>query len=205
MKKPLNKLQFNFNLMHEFYIEGGFLQESELESLISHTNAVRSLSIEGFNWLPSDQAPDQFRHLPVSIHYRAMAAAYGLDFDGIEDFYVQCINAGALPAHVLNVTEFYEQPEKLKGHKIGELLVRLGLIPESTVQRALGIQQVIESEIKIKPFLASIINNIAQMSAPNLYQALGIQVGIKYVSLDESVDKIAAAVREAFKANPSTW
>jgi hypothetical protein len=195
MRKSINTLQFNFNSLQDFYLQNGFLKQAEFDLLIKHTNAVRSLEIADFNWLPIDQAAGQFGHLPMSVHYRAMAQSYGMTYRGIEDFYVQCINSGSLEPHVLNFTKFYESPANITGYKIGQLLIRLGLISHDTLYKALGLQQVIQSEVGTKPFLALIVNKISNLSAPNLYQALGIQGGVDFISLDESVDKITIGIK----------
>lgn len=194
MQKANSALQFNYEALKRFYIDNELLQIHEFDSMIRNTNAVRGMNIEGLNWLPIDQVSGQFRHIPMSAHYQAMALCYNMSFKGIEDFYLQAIKAGALPPRILNRTQIFESPSTLKGLKLGNLLIRLGMISEQTLQRALGIQQMIEMETKSKPFLAAIIHQIGHLSEPDLYQALGIQVDIPYVSLDFSVDKIAHAI-----------
>jgi hypothetical protein len=116
-----------------------------------------------------------------------LAAAYGLAFEGIERFYAAMIESGLLPPWLLNQTRFYKAPTQPT--RIGELMCRLGLISDHTLQRCLGIQRLMEG-MGLKPALATIISSVDAVSVPDIYQALSIQCGIRFVSLDESAPRI---------------
>ena len=185
---------FSYQAMLDVYLSMKSLRAEDVDSLIENTNKIRRLKIHGLNWLPQDQAFSEFRDLSVEIHFKAMAAAYGIPFHGIEDFYRRHCALGTVPKSILNKTTFNEPPENPGKLPIGMLLIELGLISRETLIRGLGIQQLIVSETGVRPFLALIFSQIGLLSAHDIYHALAMQVGIKYNGL-EQVDEIVRSLR----------
>lgn len=184
------RLTFDRGAFADVYVEHMGLTRERIEQSLHSTLTIQQMNLKGLAWFPTSHLITTHPQIPLVTHYRALAAAYGFDFDGIERFYVRMIDSGLLPPWVLNQTRLYRIPPGPS--LIGELMCRLGLISEHSLQRCLGIQRLMES-MGLKPALATIISAVDAVSVPDIYQALGIQCGMPFETLDESAPEIFEA------------
>ncbi len=199
MRNYMEKLRTKFNrkAFCDIYVTKCGISKQGAEQFLIETLKIQQMSIPGLNWQPTSHLISIYPDIPLHIHYEALAAAFSLSFDGIENFYINMINNGLLPAWHLNQTKFYALPNP--DLFIGHVMCELGLISDITLQRCLGIQVLIENE-GLKPAIAMIISAIERISIPDLFQALSIQCQIPFINLDESAPEIFKATGTRFNS-----
>ncbi len=197
MLNYMDKLRTKFDrkAFCDVYVTQCGISQQGAEQFLIETLKIQQMKIPGLNWHPTSHLISIYPDIPLLIHYEALAAAFNLSFKGIENFYINMINNGLLPAWHLNHTNFYKMPNP--DLFIGHVMCELGLISDITLHRCLGIQVLIENE-GLKPAIAMIISAIERISIPDLFQALSIQCQIPFVSLDESAPQIFKATGARF-------
>ncbi len=195
MEVEIDRLRsaFDRKAFCDVYVRECGLRRRDADRFLNETFQIQRMNIPGLAWFPTSHLISVYPNIPLLVHYEALDAAFGQTFDGIEGFYRRMIDSDLLPTWTLNKTLFFGRPDPKVF--IGKLMCDLGLISENTLQRSLGIQTLIQHK-GIKPALATIIASVECISAPDLFQALGIQCGIPYESLDESAPTIFEATGE---------
>ena len=187
--------------VRKVYIHHGALTDSQFDSLVDCAVQIHELGVAGPNWAITHLILSVHRTIPLVIHYEALSEGYGFGFRGIEAFHIAAIERGVAPAWSLNHTHFFAVP---KGEmQIGRLMIALGLVDNSTVDRSVEAQRVIQEKLNVKVALGSIILAMAPLSYPDFYQSLGIQVAIPFKGLNESAplifDTLGARLASASK------
>ena len=174
----------------DVYVKRCGLRKQQADQFLNEAFQIQQMRIPGLTWLPTSHLISVYPNIPLLIHFEALDAAVHQPFDSIENFFRRSIEKGLLPPWTLNQTRFYKIPDaKLY---IGRLMYELGLISENALQRCLGIQMIIQNK-GLKPALATIISSVERISIPDIFQALGIQCGMPFESLDASAPAIFAA------------
>jgi len=183
---------FDMQAMLSYYQHHDLLQPDEFERTIEETLNIRALGLPDLDWLLYDQLLSVNRaKIPLLSHYEALAVGLHMPFEGITSFLEVMVHLKLFPPAVLNRTIFYRAPPR--GLKIGEVMGALGLATAKELERALFIQDVIEQKIGCRPVLGQVLRSVASVSPVDLFQALGIQNGIPFVTLDDSAPEIFAA------------
>lgn len=183
---------FDLDKIGQAYILRGKLDKVAFEKAFKDTVRIRLLNLEGLEWLLFDHMLSVHQTVPLLDHYEALSAGMGTPFLGISEFYGRLIELELLPPAVLNRTIFHRVPtEPLL---LGELLVRLGLLTEATLQRALGIQSIILDKTGVKVAIGQIFRSVGHLSIVDFFQVIGVQVGVPFVGLNESAPAIYQAV-----------
>jgi hypothetical protein len=190
--------QFNREAFSRIYVQTGALTLEETRKFITDTFKIQLMDLPGFRWFPTHHAIGVFGHIPLNLHFQALAAGVGQPFLGIEDLFRHLIQQGWLPNWILNRTHFFNPPTIRR--RIGELMVQTGLINEATLLQCMGIQQQIHDQLAIKPRMASVIASMAMISLPDMIQLLGMQVNLPYDSLDDSAPAIFEAQRATIQS-----
>ena len=186
---------FRMQAMRVYYEHNKLLEPKEFERIFEETLKIRALGLPDLNWLLYDQLLSVNRaKVPLLNHYEALAVGLNVPFEGISSFLDLMVQLKLIPPSVLNRTIFYRGPDR--GLKIGEVMLALGLVTSKQLQQALAIQETIQNTIGSRPVLGQVLRSVASVSAVDLFQALGIQTGIPFISLDDSAPEIfAAAIR----------
>lgn len=183
---------FDMQAMRRYYQDHNLLAPEEFEQTFEETLAIRALQLPDLDWLLYDQLLSVNRaKIPLLNHYEALAVGLHVPFEGITSFLEMMVHLKLFPAAVLNRTIFYRAPER--GLKIGDLMRSLGLVTAKELERALAVQQIVQSKIGSRPVLGQVLRSVASVSSVDLFQALGIQSGVPFITLDDSAPEIFAA------------
>lgn len=191
MTIPNIDIRPNWSAMQSVYLDKGLLTAVEFDQLVERAIQVSALKVLNRSWSIALQILGEHRQLPLEAHYEALSAGYGFPYQGIESFHVQLIDKGILPPWTLNRSFIHRIPEQRL--LIGELMKRMGLITETELEVGLAIQRGILQEVGAKVALGAILLSSTNLSYPDFFQALGAQVKVPFVSLNESAAKIFAA------------
>jgi hypothetical protein len=185
--------RFDWRAMSEVYRKKGLLSKEQLDRLLEVSVGIDAMKIVGLHgWNPTHLILSEHRGIPLLTHFEAFSAAMGQPFVGIEEFFRANIRAGNFPAWYLNRTLFNEPPPG--NLRIGQIMVALGLIDQSTLYLTLGIQSTVHDQLGVRPALASLALSLRTLSFPDFFQALGVQAGIPFESLDRSAPAIFDAL-----------
>ncbi|MCB9557829.1 MAG: hypothetical protein H6707_17085 [Deltaproteobacteria bacterium] len=186
--------KFDIAKMGNYYDKAGLLTSGEFETLFEETMEIRRLEIVGLDWLLSDHMLSAYRNVPLVEHYKALAAGLDAPFSGIEKLYQTLIDRQIVPAAILNQTRFFRPPTSPM--PLGLMLHSLGLLSEHDVQRALGIKELIRLQTGQRIAVGQIFRSLANISVIDFFQALGIQTGVAFESLDGSAPEIFERVAQ---------
>ena len=188
----MSQKTLNAQAMREVYKTQAQLTDKQFDELLDGTRRINELELGGFRWHVAYLARDTYDTIPWSVHLEAWSAAHAMPYSGIDDFYKRAIAAGILPAWTLNRTTFHDPPtDKMP---IGRLMVHLGLVSILELERALGIQFLIREELGLPTRIGRILGAIASLSLPDSLQALGLQRGLAYVNLEQTLPIIERVV-----------
>jgi CheY-like chemotaxis protein len=186
---------FDMGAMSRYYEHEGLLKAEEFGRTFEDTIKIRALNLPDLDWLLFDQLLSVYRErIPLLHHYEALAVGLHVPFTSITNFLELMIQLKLLLPSVLNRTIFYRAPKP--GRKIGEVMVELGLVTGQELARALAIQSTIEEKVGSRAVLGQVLRSVANLSTVELSQALGIQSGVPFTTLDGSAPEIfATAIR----------
>jgi hypothetical protein len=177
--------------MCEAYV--GCLTREQFEELAEDALKIHQSQLLGPRWSVVHVFMTARPDIPLEAHYQALAAAHQLPYRGILDFHQHAMKLGILPPWSLNRTQFVNVPTERM--LLGELLLELGLITDETLARCVDLQSKIWRELGVRVTMGSVILSVANVSYPDFYQALGIQNGVHFDSLDESAAEIYRVAR----------
>ena len=179
---------FNLSKISESYVDAGHMDERGFDEVLEQTVAIRALGIEGLDWLLFDQLISARRDVPLAAHYQALAHGMNRPFSGIHRFYEQLIDLELMPPSVLNRTIFFRPPTGQL--RIGELMISLGLLDQTTLHRCIGVKETIKYRAGVSVAVGQVFRSIAGLSIIDFFQALAIQVGVPFEDLDRSAPEI---------------
>ena len=186
---------FNLERISEAYVSMGHLTELEFDQILHDVLRIRALHLPDLDWLLLDQLLGLKVRIPLEAHFQALSAGLDQPFKDIETFYRQAIDKHLLPPRTLNRTSFYRVPTHTL--RTGELAVEVGVVSMRALQMGLGLQVTIQGAIHSQVMLGQVLRSVGDMSVIDLFQILGLQAGIPFVSLNQSAPAIAAAVHAA--------
>jgi CheY-like chemotaxis protein len=186
---------FDMQAMRRYYHYHQLLAPEEFERTFEETLKIRALQLADLDWLLYDQLLSVNRaKIPLLNHYEALAVGLHVPFEGITSFLEVMVQLNLFQPAVLNRTIFYRAPQR--GLKIGDLMLVLGLVTPKELERALVIQEIVESKIGSRPVLGQVLRSVALVSSVDLFQALAIQNGLPFVTLDDSAPAIFEAAMQ---------
>jgi hypothetical protein len=182
---------FDLPRVRSFYVDKGTMDRATFDRLFRDMSRIRDLDIPGFDWVLIDHMLSVRRDIPLEIHMEALNAGLNRRYRGIEDFVANLVELGIEPPRVLNRTIFHKVPEP--GRFVGETLLELGLLGPLDLERSLGIRVMIAQATNVEVASGQIFRSISRLSLVDLVQALGVQTGTPFESLDASASAIIAA------------
>lgn len=186
-----SRRMFVLTKIREFYVGKSLLTEEGFASMFRDVKRIRGI---GVDWVLPDHVLSVCRHMDLNDHFEALSVGIGMPYNGIEALLENLIELELEPPTILNRTVFYRPPKAPR--LLGELLVELGLLDVQTLQRGLGIKTLIQHGVGVDAAVGQVVRCISSLSIVDLFQALAIQTGIPFESLDTSAPQIFAAAMQ---------